>query len=158
MDLSVISQRIGQGKGNGAMGALYIDQGLIPYVVRFFCTSLEQHFPPWQSSCSIWKSINQNNIVVMPWPAKIWLSIGGVSFKDDLMKSKQGRQRQPNLVHPSSEFRLVFLWHLSTIQCAGYVLLLSTPMHEMHDACFRSSFVFLKYVMYWWQKYPKKTF
>ena len=31
----VIFQTIGQGKDNGAMGALYIDQGLIPYVGRF---------------------------------------------------------------------------------------------------------------------------
>ena len=32
----VIFQSIGQGKGNGIMDALYIDQGMIPYVVRFF--------------------------------------------------------------------------------------------------------------------------
>jgi hypothetical protein len=32
----VIFQSIGQGKGNGVMGALYIDQGMRPYVVPFF--------------------------------------------------------------------------------------------------------------------------
>ena len=37
----VIFQSIGEGKDNGVMGALYIDQGLIPYV-----GPLERHFPP----------------------------------------------------------------------------------------------------------------
>ena len=60
----VIFQSIGEGKDNGVMGALYIDQGLIPYV-----GPLERHFPPWQRSCSFWKNHNQNNMVVMPWPA-----------------------------------------------------------------------------------------
>ena len=32
----VIFQSIGQGKGNGVMGALYIDQGMRPYVMPFF--------------------------------------------------------------------------------------------------------------------------
>jgi hypothetical protein len=32
----VIFQSIGQGKGNGVMVALYIDQGMRPYVVPFF--------------------------------------------------------------------------------------------------------------------------
>ena len=37
----VIFQSIGQGKDNGVMGVLYIDQGLIPYV-----GPLERHFSP----------------------------------------------------------------------------------------------------------------
>ena len=60
----VIFQSIDEGKDNGVMGALYIDQGLIPYV-----GPLERHFPPWHRSCSFWKNHNQNNMVVMPWPA-----------------------------------------------------------------------------------------
>jgi hypothetical protein len=52
-----------------------------------------------------------------------------------------------NVVHPSSGFRLVFLWHLSTIQCTGDVLLLSTPMQEIRNTDFRSSFL-LKSALY----------
>ena len=90
------------------MSALYIDQGLRPYVVP-----LEQHFPPWQSRAHFGRATIKTTWLLchdfLLDRANTWLNIGGVRFKDDLMKSKQGRQWQLNVVHPSSRYRLVFL-------------------------------------------------
>ena len=156
----VIFQSIGQGKGNGVMGALYIDQGLRPYVVPFFARHWNNTFHHDKARAHFGRApikttwLLRHDLLLVR--AKTWLNIGGVRFKDDLMKSKQGRQRKLNVVHSSSGFRLVLLWHLSIIQCTGDVLLLSTPMQEIRDTDFRSSFL-LKSALYCWQKCPKNT-
>ena len=156
----VIFQSIGQGKGNGVMVAVYIDQGLRPYVVPFFARHWNNTFHHDKARAHFGRApikttwLLRHDLLLVR--AKTWLNIGGVRFKDDFMKSKQGRQRQRNVVHPSSRYRLVFLCHLSTLQCTGDVLLLSTPMQEIHDADFRSSYLLLS-AMYCWQKYPKNT-
>ena len=61
---------------------------------------------------------------------------------DDLVKFNQGQQLQLNLVYPSFNFGLIFLWQLSTaqfIQCTWHVLLYSTPIEDIHYTDFHSS-------------------
>ena len=127
----VIFQNIGQCRGNGVMGALYIHHVLRHHMVTFIARhrnytfqhdNIRAHYARTTSDF-----LQQNDMDGMPWPVLSrclnLMNICVVIFKD-LLNSNQCQQRHLNLVHPYLWFGLVF--HLSTtsfIQWPGNVLL-----------------------------------
>jgi hypothetical protein len=77
-------------------------------------------------------------------------------FKDGLANTRQGRQLQLNSAHPSWEFGLVFLWHVSLNVQEMHCAVINVNVG--HRQYWLSFLISCNSVMYCWQKFPKKAF
>ena len=133
------------------MTVLYIDHVLGPHVVPLFAlrrNSIFQHDNARAHSAkATWDFLQDNNVEILSLLLLVWtwtrLSIYGMRFKDNLMKSNQGRQLQPTLVHPSLGFVLVFLNHLIDSMYMRFVAVINANRRYVHDTDFRSSLLLI---------------